>query len=360
MSLWIESPDLSDETGRRLHNLLADGIPDMDDLRQLWVTVGFKAADMAWQGKTRNVWLAILLDAGERGKLRELIVAAGKLRPALASDLGEIVAAPAATSAWYTTPNPFVARLLGPGNRRSLIDRSTLSLQLRQVEESEYLVFNIRGEPGSGKSHSRHLVQHVVAKKAGRKLIQLDVAEEWPDRMISGQIDAREFTRVLAQKVRINSTFDVDERTDATRISRDLANMFVARFGELPREPRWIFIDGLDRPAVLVDVHVFVAHIALAVERGELGPQTRLIVTGHPGDFAASVQDVLVEEDIEKIDRSHVEQFFGEVSAHVGAPLDGAEIAELTDRVLERAALDDLRRLGRAACEVARERFEKE
>jgi effector-associated domain 1 (EAD1)-containing protein len=355
MALWITSPDFSDEIGKKLLEVLKAGIWEKKALQQLWISAGLPPADVDWDGSARLVWLAMLVEANSQTKLQVLIVEAKTLNPALETDLDAILVAQTPGSDWYVTTSRFSARLLGPGKRRALIDRSDLSTQLQQVAQGDYRVFNIVGEPGSGKSHSRYLVQHVAAAaKPPPTMITLEVKVEWPDLRPSETIDARQFVGVLARMVGMDPKFDVDENAGADRISRELAVTFVQRFGKLAREERWIFIDGLDRPFVGGDVHALVSRIALSAERDELG-KTRLIVTGHRGDFNPDVE--VVEEEINEITRPHVDRFFEDIATHTEKPLLPGEPATLTERVLAKASLDDLRDLGRAASEVAQERF---
>jgi hypothetical protein len=352
MARWINAPDWSDATARMLHDALAEAAYHSTELEQIWTAIGMDPASIAWGAPARVLWPAMTKDAHAASKLEALIVEVKQRRAAVADRLDAILAAEVVTSNWYFSTDQFMSRLVGPGSSRALLNRSSLSSGLREIAREGFPVFAIRGEPGSGKSHSRYLIQHVTNDPSLKcRMILLDVAEEWP-----GGVDAKEFVRVLAQKVGIFTAFEVDENTEATRISRELANAFVARLGDRPEIIRWIFIDGLDRPGVHADVHAVVGHLAKEAESGQLG-RTHLIVTGHPGDFAPSVLDVLVEEEIDEISRPHIELFFKEVAAHIDSPLTLQERTELVDRVLERAPLDDLRGLGRAASQVAREWF---
>jgi hypothetical protein len=227
-----------------------------------------------------------------------------------------------------------------------------LSNNLEEIVLNDYPVCSIRGKSGTGKSYSRHLIQYLAQEPDIQSLpIRVDIADKFKD-----GVDAQRFVSWLAERLGMNSTFNVDEHTHETSIADGLATTFLARFPDLPDRRRWIFIDGLDRPGVTDDVQVFVGHLALAAASGEL-QGARLFITGHRGELHADVMDVLCEEEIDPIDRSHLVSFFTDIAAHLNVPLGDDEAGELADEVLKQAPLTDLRRLGRAASEVARKRF---
>jgi hypothetical protein len=359
MARWILDPDFSDVTGQELRQVLAEAVGRPDELQELWESVGLVLADVAWLGTARVIWLAMLREAHARGRLEALVRLVADRKPGAAARLHAVLTAEVRDGPWYHGSDPYAPRLLGRGGRRGLIDRSSLSQRLRQVAEQDYLVLSIRGDAGTGRSHSRQLVDHVARRphRAACSVVPLDVRIEWPPDTYHAAVDAHEFARVLAQKLDMDPIFRTDVHTEASRISHDLADQFVARFERLDAGNRWVFVDGLDRPGVLDDVHAFVGHLAVAAEQNRLG-ETRLIVTGHRGEFAPDViRNVYLEERIDRIDRSHVERFFADIADHLGKPLREGEPAALADRVLGRAALEDLQELERVAVEVARDRF---
>ncbi len=355
---WIDQPNWSDDTGRELHDALKTAFWRSDDLERIWIQIALDPATQTWNEPAAGLWWALMQDAHAAGKLEALIAEVQKRDPAIAPRLDAVLTAQVRAESWYACNDHFTARLVGRGNRRSLINRRRLVSGLKQLAHDDYVVFNIQGKPGSGKSHSRLLVQHVLKTPGlNSSLTMLDIAEEWPDKPGASDIDAYAFVRVLAQKVNMGTTFTVDlAHTQPERVSRDLANIFAARYASVPNPARWIFIDGLDRPRVLPDVHVLVSHLAFAAESGGLG-ETRLITTGHPGDFANSVLDVLVEEEIAEIDEDDLEGFFEEVGRQVGSPLANGEGRVLAAKVLAGASLHDLPALDRAASAEARLRF---
>jgi hypothetical protein len=135
-----------------------------------------------------------------------------------------------------------------------------------------------------------------------------------------------------------------------------MAGDFVDRFRQLPVKNRWIFLDSLDRPHVQGDLHAAVGYLAGEIEKGQLGP-TRLIVTGHHGDFPPEVLDLLREENIVDIADPEVRAFFREVAQDIGRAVEESELDNLVASVRVRAASGSLHALGKSVSEVAHEYF---
>jgi hypothetical protein len=357
MTAWIDSPNWSDPHGRRLRQLLEENLWRVNELQDLWETAGLSPAEIAWQGSAKTIWAAMLKTA-PAPKLRLLVELVAEQAPAAANALREILAVEVA-GAWYVAPDAFSAYVLGLGLRSALIDRAALRECLRQMEQDNYLVLAISGDSGSGKSHSRHLIRHVAQCTPARPaVVTLSVEDEWSSPETVIELNAAEFARVLALKLGVDTSFiaAVDVKTEATRIAKDLAIGLAERYRNAAPPPRWVFIDGLDRPGVLDDVRVFVAHLALAAAEDELGA-ARLIVTGHSGAFAQAVDAVLVSEKIDEIAPWHVERFFQDIAGQLNRRLGDDEAAQLATTALRQTGVSDLRELERIVVRMARERF---
>lgn len=353
MARWIDHPDWGDGTARLLHESLARAYWQLADMQEVWQAVGMDPAAVSWSGTARSLWPALTRDAAGAGRLRELIGLVRQRRAAVAADLDRVLAAEVTGLEWYTSGDRYTSRLVGPGSRRAVLDRARLRSNLRSLAGG-YPVLSIQGGSGSGKTHSRHLIQHVAADPAvDCELRILEIGEEWPD---DAEVDAVAFTGRLARRLGMPAEFSVDTYTEPMRTARELTSEFVGRFGALPARRRWLFIDGLDRGQVTAPVHAVVRNLAKEVEAGQLG-QTQLIVTGQPEDFTGAVLDVLLEERIEAVTAAHLNLFFAEVAADVGEPLTADERARMVSDVLAVAQLTDLRGVGLAASRVAHEKF---
>lgn len=356
MTRWTTHPDWSDPTARLLHDALADAFWEKPDLKEIWQTIGMSPADIDWTGTARMLWRALTRDAAAAGRLEALIGEVSRRKPAVADRLKEVLAAELPDTAWYVCPDRYRARLFGPGFRRALFDRTVLSSALRSLSAEDYPVLCIQGDSGSGKSYSRHLIQYVAATPGiDANLLVLEIEEEWA---VHDEIEVVDFVCRLARRLGLRADFDPDRDTETHRTARELTSEFVGRFAALPGIRRWIFIDGLDRSNVGRGVTAFVTNLAREVEMNQLG-DTRLIITGHAGDFSPSVQDVLLSERIEPVDARDVELFFADIADHVGTVLEPTVLRQLVKDVLSEASLVDLRSLSRQASRVAHRYFAK-
>jgi hypothetical protein len=337
-----------------LLDALADALYQKADLIEVWVAIGMNPADEFWDLPARQVWAALTRDAAARpGCLEKLILEVRQRRPALAKELDSVLAADVATDSWYVCADPFMSRLVGPGNLFAILNRYGLRREMLYLAKQEFPVLAIRGRPGSGRSYSRRVLQHVSEHSdITFQLVIVDAATD-----LRNRADANALLRKLAAKLGLQTTFDdVDVLTEATSMAQEMVGVFVGRFRHLPRANRWIFLDSLDRPHVQSDLHAAVGHLASEIEAGQLGP-TRLIVTGHPGDFAPAVQDLLRQENISEISDPEVRAFFREVADDIGRRLEESELDSLVADVRARAGAGGLRALGTSASNVAHEYF---
>ncbi|OXM55759.1 hypothetical protein [Amycolatopsis alba] len=352
MVRWILFPDWGDNTARLLHDTLNKAFYLREDLIELYCGAGLPPHEIDWNQPAAQLWPTITRDTADAGRLENLILLVRHRCPAVAPDLDVVLSAHNTDISWYSARERHLSLLLGPGCQRALLDRRELRAHLVDLVKRQFPVLTITGEPGSGKSYSRHLIQHM----AGDPVLDcefkiINVEDDFYD-----HVGATDFMTTLAARLGLPTRFDVDEHTEQARTVRELVDLFVGRFTTLPGRLRWIFIDGLDRPQVAPGVHMVVAQLAKEVEAGQL-PDTRLIVTGHPGDFAPAVLEVLRHEELTGVTTSHLHGFFRGLAEHVGKPLSDEALEDLVDQVLAEAALDDLQVLGRAACRAAHLHF---
>ncbi len=359
MALWVDDPDLRSDLARQLHVSLATGLATPMEIEPVVVAIGLRVADHPFGagGTAAMIWSSVLQDVAQRRLMRALVEHVRDRVPMISADMATVLAAPRSggLNQWYRCDPPERARLLGPGDKRALLDRIELGSALVQVTDDAPVV-SIDGDPGQGKSHSRHLLRHVLeAAQPPWQLVVIDIAELWPAEECT-TFSARDFIGELSAKLGLPRTYDeVVEHTEAKRIARELVTTFSGRYKSLVGR-RVLFVDGLDRSNVGDDVGVAVAHLAREIETGELG-DLRLVITGYRGGFAPVVAEVLVEDRTEPISTTHLALFFEEIGRHIGRPASTKEIDQLVAKTLDRAKLSDLLTLGREASAVAHEHF---
>jgi hypothetical protein len=351
--LWIKFPDWSDATARLLHETLRTAMYHSADIEQVCRDIGMDPSRQSWEDPANVLWPAVTRDAADVGRLQILVWKMRERRPVLAGDFDAVLKAELPHESWYLCPDPFKSKLLGPGNRMAVLDRDGLRTGLIAITRQDFPVLAIRGAAGSGRSYSRRVLQHVATHAGnGWELVTVDAELDLPD-----PAHARDLFRTLADSLGLPVTFGADEWTEDTAKAREIVTIFVGAFRRhLPRARRWIFLDSLDRQRVQPDLHAAVGHLASKIEKGQLN-ETRLIVTGHPCDFAPEVLEVLRQEDIAQITEQQVRTFFREVAQDIGRTLDAEELGRLVADVRVQAGEGGLRALGRAVSDVAHSHF---
>ncbi|HEX8865357.1 MAG TPA: hypothetical protein VF821_06820 [Lentzea sp.] len=351
MARWVDRPDWRDGTAALLHGTLANSIYQVSQMTEIWQRIGMSPAHIVWHDQTAAaLWPALTRDASDAGNLEALIRLIRAEKPSIAPVLDQVLAVQVARTNWYQCPEPHRSMLVGPGAKRAVLDRTQLRTSLLRMVTEDYPILSIVGRAGSGKTYSRHLIQHIVGSDP---FVRIDI-EGMYDR-----VTAADLVRTLALRLGIikkNDDITVDPHVEASRAAWELVHQFVGLYRALPPVTRWVFIDGLDRTSVEPSVHTAVAQIAKEVEAGQLRDM-RLIVTGHSGDFAPDVHFVLLSESLADITEHDLRQFFQHVADIVGHPLSGLELTALVEKAVSEAGLADLKALGHKAGTLAHESF---
>jgi hypothetical protein len=359
VTLWIDEPNLNDTTASVLLDVLADAYTDPAELKELWRRAGRELADFPLSGgSARLLWVTIVHDL-TAAELKSLVMMVHAQMPRVRERLDVVLDTVLPEVNGYRPPDRFSTRLVGPRSTLALLDRADLRSALREItaEQNPYPLVSITGASRSGKSYSRHLIRHVADDPAcRRKFVVLDIDREWPEENQRGWIGARDFMNRLAWRLRLAGWQDDEEQyTDTVRTAAELASKFV-RLADWD-DHRWIFVDGLDRKDVLPEVHDVIGFLAGHLADGQLGDGTRLIVTGHRGDFAPDVSDWMCEERLGPLDDSHLVEFFTEVARDFGSPLSEQDCAQLVAEVRAQAELCELESLSAVVGRIVRERF---
>jgi hypothetical protein len=345
---WITSPDWSDPTARRLHEVLAQALWKVEDLQAVWVEIDMDPATVAWGGSARMLWPTLTREAASANCLQRLIECVRDRCPALADEFGSVLAKELSQGSWYACHDPFRSHLVGPGHRLAVLDRQLLRLGIVSLAQDGFPVLSISGNVGSGRSYSRRVLQHAI-QHAGvaDELIVVDAEQD-----LRPPAGAAELLVKLAMKLGFDPDLKADLLTEDNRIARELVTAFVSLFRRLPPARRWIFLDSLDRSHVQPDLHAAIGHLAGEIDAGQLGA-TCLIVTGHPGDFPPAVMEVLQEETISEIAEPEIRGFFRDLAQDIDRPLSDDQLNDLVSQVSRAAAAGGLPAIGRTAGQVA-------
>lgn len=350
MLRWVDAPDWTDETGHTVTSVLTHAFWQVVEIQGLWQAANLDPSQVAWEGRSAALlWPGLLTDAQQAGCLEQLIKAACSRFEEVGRQLEPVLTLPCSTGQWYSSPEPFSARLVGWGSREAVLDRYALRHHLRLIAEGQYPIVAILGDSGSGRSHSRALIRHVAGARRV-PLITVDAAD-LPESACAIHLISR-----LARELGLSTAFTVDENTSPDRTARELVSEFLGRYSrELGTGERWIWIDSLDHPNVGLDLNAAVGHLALKLVQDLVN--LRLIVSGHPGDFAPEVTRNLLEESVKGIDAQDVVHFFEGIAQDLEIELSQSQILELTSEALADAGSLSPLALGRASSRVAHRHF---
>jgi hypothetical protein len=274
-------------------------------------------------------WDTAVPDAVRERRLDALIGPVVKDDPAFGLNLEQRLAelAGATAGGWYPCDDPYRCGFVGPGASRAVVDRQRFRDGLRSLAAEDYRVLVVSGPPGSGKTHSWRLIDHLrqAGKLAGHKCIRVST-HIWGNTEVTGEMVAQAVADRLGLDIRLSSS---GELADAR--ARKLLGLLV---GKYPADgvTRWIVLDGLDRPRVHDSARDVCRQLITMVDDGEL-PNTRLVITGFDGSLTAVSASVLTEA-IPPIDAALLRSFLADVAARLGRAVGDAELTALAAEVL--------------------------
>lgn len=304
--------------------LLSRSVPEPERIEIIASGVGVGREEIFWRRAGMDVWKDVLdllckADGIERLHARvceELPTTArdklDKARPYACRN-----PPPSAGRVWYTSPDVYDARFVGEAAQRPMINRGALRSSL-QAFVAGYPVLLVFGEPGSGRSYSWYLIEHVASRENPPITVHLvDIKEEWGLR----DCEPQALMRVIADLLGIDEAFDVKGTSDtkprllATRLRRHLIHR---------KQVDCVVIDGVDRSNVLAETRATVRQLIERVAKNQMG-KLRLIVTGRRDAtevWDAATSQGILWEDIATIDATELQQFFMLTANHLGRPVD--------------------------------------
>src|SRR5262245_36808153 len=257
MALWVDgTASTHDETSKRLVSVLSSVLVGrkeiFDELRDVKVDLGEVVQPDEFKAKT--FWAGAVLEIRRQGKLKDLIVHVAERNPPLEHELSAFLTmdssivpndAIAPASNWRAFDNPVDARFVGPGLAAPIFDRDDLRKGLTLLRDEGFRSLNITGGTRTGKSFSLLLLQLVCeVDKAPSVLVDI---EDWG----TDEFGDIELVSSLATQMKATLTYeDVQNVPDPNTRARLLLYKFRDAVEPAVDKPRWIIVDGLDRPKV--------------------------------------------------------------------------------------------------------------
>ena len=329
-----------------LIDALAERFSRRDELVNVAGAAGIPEEDLDLHAHTvRLLWMATLADAANRGRLRSLVEAGIEAKLALGNTIHAILATTASSNGggpWYRHPDPFACRFIGPGSKRSMIDRFRLRGLLQELIREETLGLVVRGSRGSGKSHSWHLVSHV--ERVEKSFVPVRVSVET---IKKAHVTATDIAEKLCSRLGIQldiggepgepvvSGGEIEQAEATARLILDDV------IGAFPRDNvrRWIVLDGFDRAEATPSARLFAVGLLDAVVQQEI-VDTCVLITGLEEALSADMDGLVQEESIAQLTFTDVREFFSKIAEHTGQPVDGPELDDIAEEILAGGAGD--------------------
>lgn len=260
-----------------------------------------------------DLWPRACALAAAEGKLRRLveIVRADAQAAAHRAALADFLAGPAPAD-----DDPFAAHLVGPGSRRAFLDRRDLRDHLRDLANDVERVLVVTGPRWSGKTYTRHLIQH-LADLRGFTPHYVD-CREWT----GPPAGPREVMTLLA----LSLGWEPPD-TDTTAQEETVGRFLVAWFnGRMRQEPRthWVMFDHLDAGTLSPAGLRLVQDLAAAAHLRQAGT-LRVVLSAFGGALPHDVDPYVLRDELPLFDLAELHRFFAKLSAATGCEAPSAE-----------------------------------
>ena len=303
---------------------------------------------------TLNKRVADLIEwACRRGRERELLRAAATQRPQAESLQITISNCTehlehTAPEPWYRSSDPFAACILK--GKRALFNRDGLRRHMRELLTGQGAnVLVVRGERGSGCSHSLQLIVHLEAELQAFKVVYVDLEtlgrDAAPDDVI----------RYMAARLMCSFDSLPPQHGQAASWNIDLCGWFTAQVDSREQET-WVVIDGLDHGPARNETTELLKQLAVMAENET--QKLRMVFLGFPHTLPGHVESVVMHEQIEELGDETLDEFFTRFFLHMDQGADPQAVTKAAEAVRALAGEEPegrLRRLSENAVRVAKQ-----
>jgi hypothetical protein len=306
---------------------------DLDELERITRFLGHDLQDIA-PGKTKEQTIyKLLLWFDRRDCVSELFAKIAQANRIVETGLQAILdeakqcTATAGAGASARTSDPLAPYFI---NKEPFIDRTSLDEKLTElwtVVKDGVLI--VRGDRGCGRSHSWWRIRK-SAEQATVSAHYIDLSKNPGSWTVSALID------------RITVWLDMPVTSLKDRLAQEsrLGMLFAAALGTHLRgfrtqQQRWcLVLDGLDRTGISNEIMELVQSLAEDILAGNLA-NFSLAFLGYGSTSHWNFEQLILDEDVPLLDRSHVKDFLGRVSKAVGKTIEPAVLDRITQEIFD-------------------------
>ena len=315
---------LTVEQKNKLRDLMLDLLKTQTQVRIFLDTnVGGRSLDALALGSNLDEIVWGLIRAAETGTppfLDELVTAflAKFAHDAEVQKFSEAIKPPAQRAA-RTVARPYYACFLPTG---PFVDRDDLRPALEYLHDhtahptKKPRILVVTGDPNSGKSHTKHLLNHLGVQYAFQPAL-VDFS-----RWTGGEVTPVHVGQRIAQRLKCTVPPVGDEQL--TRWSMIFFDTVVPEIGNAAH---WLVID-FGRVNISKDVAEFIDELATQVT--DAMPNMRLVLLGYTKPLTTSAKRIVEQDSTREITETELSKFFAQFYSEYGPQL---EDEELTDRI---------------------------
>jgi hypothetical protein len=253
-----------------------------------------------------------------------------------------------APTPWYRSPEPVDACIVR--GKYALFDRDGLRRSLKELlADDGPNVLIVRGERGSGCSHSLQLIVHMAAELGTFKLVYVDLEN------LGRDIAPDELIRHMAYALICAVDSIPAEHGQAARWNLDLGAWFTAQVDSRDQQT-WVVVDGMDHSRPREETVELLKRLAVMAETST--QRLRIVFLGCE-ELLPSVNEAdSLHESIEALGDETLDEFFTQFFQHRQVRADAEAVQLAASRVRELAGDEPegrLRRLSEFAFRVARQ-----
>ena len=221
--------DLRDPRTMLIVKMLSQRVYGESNVSATLEAAGLSPADYEI-GRARRAWLAAVPDAARERKLDALVGYVAETDRAFGRELEwelRALLTPAdGGAAWYRCGDPFRCGFVGSGASRAMIDRGELRQGLYDLTHDQSRVLIITGQPGSGKTHSWLLIDHLreAGRLTGHKCVRA-TTHSWGNAEVTGEMVAQSLADRLGLDIRLTPS---GELPDAR--ARKILDMLIGQY----------------------------------------------------------------------------------------------------------------------------------
>ena len=248
--------------------------------------------------------------------------------------------------AWHMPADPYQVYFLGA--MTWFLDRTELRGALRQMNEQDFRVLVVRGEPRSGKTYSTRLIAF-LQNTFNYNIAKIDFGEAvyGPDDLV------RSILRQLGRPVDNLPP----QQAQAAYWVHELRDWLLGEVGKLAR-PVWVVLDGFDEDQLQTSTQDLIRDLAVRINEDRQIP-LRLVVLSHRDvQLHIDVDPEMLREQLERIDRPQVAEFFARLARDADPTSTPDKVAATVEHIFsdlpDPNAADHLRQLSRRVAEATR------